>query len=118
MSTILWPASLPQNLLQDGYSDTYQDNTIRFQPDAGPAYIRRRYTAVATTVTGRLLLTKAQCATLDTFYLSTLEGGALPFEWAHPRTGTTANLQFQSPPKFSVASGELYYVDMALEVLP
>jgi hypothetical protein len=67
--------------------------------DAGPPKARRRFTAGFRMVGGSLALTHAQRATLDAFFLDTLEGGALPFDWVHPITSEPATFRFLRQPE-------------------
>lgn len=113
-----WPASLPPTPLAAGYADTPPDNVLRTQMDAGPAKLRRRTTAAVRPLVAPLLLTSAQVATLDTFYSSTLEDGALAFDWTHPRTGAAISCRFLQPPAYGDPNGDLFFVTCQLEVLP
>lgn len=118
MSTPIWPASLPQDPLIQGLQEQFPANTIRTQTDAGPAKVRRRFTAGVRRFPGlRMWLTDAQAATFDTFVTDTLGDGALSFEWKHPRTGETKALRFVEPPRLS-ADGIHWLAEMNLEMLP
>ncbi len=58
-------------------------------------------------------------ATLDDFYASTLAGGALQFDWVHPRTSAALAYRFVEPPAYApVARGRLWTATLKLEVLP
>jgi hypothetical protein len=113
-----WPSSLPPLPLAADYADTLPDTLARTQMDAGPAKVRRRTTAAVRPLTASFLFTKAQCATLQTFYEDTLAGGALAFDWILPRTGAAASLRFLAPPTFGSPSGKWWRVTCQLEVLP
>lgn len=91
---VTWPPSLPRVPLRDGAVEGTGDGRIRHQPDQGPAMVRRRYSAVAKPFAWQVLVTQAQLATFLDFYETTLEGGALPFEHVHPRTGATVHFRF------------------------
>jgi hypothetical protein len=63
-------------------------------------------------------MSTAQVATLDTFYVTTTNGGADQFTWENPRTESTANFRFVSEPAWRHSSGDYYMVDLNLEQLP
>ena len=121
----LWPASLPQRFLQDpGTSENPPDVVVETQMDAGPPKARRRFTAGFRLVGGSLALTHAQRATLDTFYMDTLEGGALTFDWIHPITSAPATFRFMPQPnglryrQKEPDSVDLVVADMQLRIMP
>lgn len=113
-----WPASLPQELRIIGFSESGPSGNVRTEMDAGPAFVRNRYSAVPDEVPGTQVLSKAQVATLDAFYKTTLMNGSLAFTWTHPRTGVSAELQFTARPQFRPRSGDVWEVTLPLEVLP
>jgi hypothetical protein len=95
----VWPASLPQRFLQDpGTSEQPPDVILESQMDAGPPKARRRFTAGFRMVGGSLALTHVQRATLDDFFMNTVQGGALPFDWIHPITSAPATFRFMPQP--------------------
>jgi hypothetical protein len=95
----VWPASLPTRMQADsGVTEQPPDIVIESTMDAGPPKARRRFTAGYRIVGGSLALTHDQRATLDAFFLDTLEGGALPFDWIHPITSAPATFRFMPQP--------------------
>jgi hypothetical protein len=87
----------------------------------GPPKRRRRSTAGIRTIKCRLALTTEQVDILDAFFLSDLAGGALTFEWVHPRTRVLSTLAFTEckPPVYNDAGGgEKFYADFSLDILP
>ena len=118
MSTdIDWPGTLPKVLRLSGLSNSLPNLTIRSQMDIGPAKVRRRTTAAVEPVAGSIVLTEQQTESLDTFFITTLKGGALSFNWIHPRTLTPVEMRMVSPPKYDSAQG-LFIATLDLEVLP
>lgn len=119
-----WPTALPQALNVDGYNEAQQSGVVRTSMDAGPDFVRRRFSAVSTMISGTMLLTDSQWAALLTFFNTTLSGGVLEFDW-HPRGGhlnspaTVYSMRFMSPPtRRPAAAHDLWFVDLAFEVLP
>jgi hypothetical protein len=95
----VWPATLPARFqASPGATEQPPDIVIESAVDAGPPKARRRYTAGFRIVGGSLALTHAQRATLDAFFVDTLEGGALPFDWIHPMTSEPATFRFMPQP--------------------
>jgi hypothetical protein len=81
-----WPVSLPQTPLIAGYSEQPPDIIVETKMDAGPPKARRRFSAGIRPIKVKMLMTTAQVETLDVFYITTLAGGALTFDYTHPRT--------------------------------
>ncbi len=136
-----WPTSLPQFVLTRNYKETAPDLVIRTQMDAGPAKVRRRFTAGVRPMEAMLVLTEDQLIVLDNFYLSDCQGGALSFTWTYQRgrqdtdAGTdsdigtdtdtlrsvraTATMRFVKPPvSEDVGDGKNYEVTLNLEIMP
>jgi len=119
MTNAVWPASLPQEPLVEGFNERAPDTVIRTQMEAGPPRARRRFTAGIRHIECQVRLTPARVETLDAFFRATLAGGALPFDWTHPRTGAAATFRFVEPPSYApVARGTLWQGTLRLEILP
>jgi len=113
-----WPATLPALLQISGLSETPPNNVIRTKMEIGPAKMRRRSTSGPRPISGEQILTTAQVATLDTFYVGTLIDGTTAFDWTHPRTGAAVEMRFVSPPTYAPAGGDYWRVMLKLEILP
>lgn len=111
-----WPAGLPQTPLQQ-YEEEPPKNLIRTEMDAGPAKVRKRFTAGVRVYRVTYLLDGADITTLDNFFITDTEFGALSFNFPHPRTGTTISVRFVRSPRYS-GSGALFGVSMEIEELP
>lgn len=109
-----WPATLPQSPLLDGYSEKTKDNTLRSQNDIGPPKMRPRSTAYTEDISLRFILTYSQKADLDTFYKTTLRGGALTYEWQGP-TDSAKKTYSMTAPEYTPASANKWYV--AIQVM-
>jgi hypothetical protein len=119
MANPSWPASLPQLVAVEGYGEAPPDTTLRSQMDAGPAKVRRRFTAGVRPLTLQLDLDGAQVETLDGFFEAILKGGALAFDWVHPRTQSAATLRFARPPAYRPGhSDAAWQALLELEILP
>jgi len=112
-----WPISLP---LPDvgGYQETMPDAVIRSPMDVGPDKVRRRTSAAVRKFKLTYSMTPTQLATLDTFFNTTVEGGALTFTMDNPRTAITETYRFMAPPDINAISGAYYRVNCSFEELP
>lgn len=113
-----WPETLPLSPLADSFRETAPDTTIRTQMEQGPAKIRRRTTAGVGDISFAYILSAAQAATLEDFYLDDLSGGAASFSFTHPRTGSPVSCRFRDPPQYEALGGDYVRVAVKLEVLP
>jgi len=119
MSIPSWPVSLPQTLFIEGYKQSLPDVTMKSDMDAGPAKVRRRFTAGVTPVSGTQKYTAAQLSTFQSFFEDTLLGGSLRFSWTKPPAHTEAcEMRFTAAPTFTALGDGIYQVELALEVLP
>lgn len=113
-----WPVTLPQSVLQEGFGETLPDTSVRTAMDAGPPKVRRRTTAAVRPISAAIVVDATQASTLETFYLDTLKGGALPFDMVDPRTGVTASFMFAAPPAYVPLSGTHWRVSLSMERQP
>jgi len=65
-----------------------------------------------------MILTTAELGYFETFFITDCASGALSFEWAHPRTGTTTDFRFVGQPVYERVSGSLWSVTFNVEQLP
>lgn len=119
---IIWPATLPPAPLVEGFTETLPTLTITSNMDAGPAKKRRRFTSGVVIIECSYALTREQVGILDDFYTVDTGGGALSFEWVHPRrlpAGTVVNVRFKEPPAWRPQdSVDHWKAGLTLEVLP
>jgi len=118
MAVPAWNVDLPTKLFVAGYGQSFPAVTIKSDMDAGPAKVRRRFTAGVEPVSGTMIMTAAQLATFDTFYNTTLLGGSLRFSWTKPPAHTVAcEVRFTEVPSWTKVEDE-YEISLSLEVLP
>lgn len=119
MTTATWPPSLPTYVLEQGYQENLEDQTIETSVEAGLAKVRRRYTASIRKFQMSVQMDEDQAEVFEIFFRDTLQGGSLPFEWRHPRTGVATTFRFRKPvPQFTVVGGAYVRVTMTLEAIP
>lgn len=121
----VWPVSLTRAPRVADLSEGTPLLAIRSQMDVGPAITRRRTTAAVRVFKVGLDLTRAELVTFDAFFVDTLAGGALPFEWTHPRTGAVAEFRIVDQPEYrprgprtADATSEWWSVSFSMELLP
>lgn len=113
-----WPSTLPSAPLMERFRETAPDTVLRSQMETGPAKLRRRTTAGVREMKLSYLLSRAQVEALDGFYLGDLFGGALAFDFTHPRTGDGVSCRFRAPPVYTPVNGDYFRAALELEVLP
>jgi len=116
--SIEWPASLPNYVLVDGYTELMPDNTLHSKMEIGPPKSRRRSTAGIQLFAAKIYLDAATAASFSDFYQTTLADGTLSFDWEHPRTGATVTMRFMGPPVLTAVGGVNYYAQMNMGILP
>lgn len=114
-----WPAELPQ-CFNVPFSSGMGDGRIAYQPDKGPAIMRRRTSSTVKTVSGQMRMTRDQVGALQDFIETTLLGGSLPFTFKDPTSQETVLVRLPdgSLPDWRQISGGSFLVSMQLEVLP
>lgn len=104
--------------LVNSVSESPPENVIRSSMDKGPAKVRRRTTANIRPIQFKLMLTPAQTAIMDDFYVNQTVSGADEFDFTHPRTKQPVKARFVSPPSYSERGGRLWEIGVSLEILP
>lgn len=104
----VWPSTLPEYVLADAFKEALNNQTIESATDTGSPKVRRRFTKLVRKFDMAVLLSDSQVATFENFWLNTLKGGSLPFDWVHPRTRASITLRFRSPAPSYVNVGGIY----------
>ena len=118
MTSIVWPPELPTDVLVEGYDEAFPDPLIRTKTESGVAKVRRRFTAIAQPLTVQFDMTRAQVDIFESFLEDTLKGGALPFDWTHPRKLIAVQARIIPPVKPKPLSGKAWVVPVQMEILP
>lgn len=115
----IWPPTLPDTPLRDGYQEAEADTVIETPMEAGPPKSRPRVTAGTRAFTCVFEFTGAELAQFKTFYRDTVANGALSFDWTEPVSGATATFKFTKPvPVHTAVGGDVYRTTCALRRLP
>lgn len=88
-STINWPSSLPQYVLEEGYSRNLRSNVIRTNNSLGEAKVRRRNTKIIYDLNVSMVMSTTQFSTFETFFQNTIGLGALSFNFPKPENPST-----------------------------
>ena len=115
----IWPASLPQQPLQDGYQETEPDLLLRSSMDVGPAKVRRRYTAGVKPYKLSFAISSAHKATFQSFYLGSISSGVYPFTFPDPdNSASTISIRITKPPLYTSLGGLWQKLEFEAEKLP
>lgn len=117
MANPVYPSTLPELSLVDGFSATLPDNLVRTQMEVGEAKVRRRSTVAPMMV--QMVSPKFGAADRDAFlafFLTTLSGGALRFDMLDQVTGQVQEFRFVAPPLFRASGANLWHVACEFEV--
>lgn len=118
MSNPSWPGSLPQYVLEQGYSEKLNDQAVESSVDAGPPKVRRRFTKQVRTFAMTVRLSPSQKETFEGFWQDTLLGGTIPFDWVHPLTRSITTFRFRQPaPQMASIGGTDTMVSFTLETV-
>ena len=121
MADATWPGTIPIDHFV-GLGEVRQTEFIRTATDGGPAKQRRRFTSGVRMVEGHTVLTNAQRAIFDSFYITTLGNGADEFNWLDPDGSAPVEMRFTAPPQFRSidvqSAGPVWSVSLPMEILP
>ncbi len=79
-----WPATLPQFVQEQGYSESLPNQTVESPMDSGPPKTRRRFTTNWRPITCTIWCTAEQADDFEEFFEDDLAGGSLSFTWVNP----------------------------------
>lgn len=100
---LVWPETLQQCPLVDGFNHAHQDNLVRFQTDTGPGKVRPKASHSPIDVSCSIVCDDAQKQTLLNFYEDSARYGAFRFIWVgldNAVDGRGHAYQFNEPPQF------------------
>lgn len=122
MALAVWPATLPQSFLVEGFTANRMEARSVFQPEKGPAIRRRGLILPFRIYRGGLepALTQTLVGTLEDFYEDDLAEGTLPFTFPlDPLDGTTNIIvRIEGVIEYQVIGFDHYRPSMTLMRLP
>lgn len=99
-----WPATLSEEILQNGFSAVAQDNRVVSTPEVGDQKTRRRYTKTFYDFDlTPIPLSEAEKDDLYSFFHTTLADGTLTFTRQNPLTGASVTFRFLEPIRWEPA---------------
>lgn len=116
--SVIWPISIPQQVLMGDYRAPLPDNTIRFQTSVGPAKVRRRGTSAPRTHSCSYQMTTAEKSLFEEFYITTTVGGTVQFEWPGPEGDESIDARFASPPTIMCNGPDDWKITAQIEEMP
>lgn len=119
MANPVYPPGLPGFVQIDGYDETLPFPVVRTKTQSGPAKQRREFTAAETPFgLATDIMTAAQGATFEAWYIETLKHGSLEWDWVHPRTQEVSTFRFTAGPKPIPTKGGRVFYKIAIEKMP
>ena len=112
-TSIDFPTELPKALsgsLDMDAVDTFVDDAS----SVGSPRRRARFTRILEKFKFSLLLTEDELVILNDFYRTDLANGVKSFNWAHPLNGDIYEVHFDTMPKATHKTQDLYTVKIAL----
>lgn len=110
-----WPSELPDRPSTQSM-ERAPNLRVEFDTDIGPPKVRRSASAGMRTMEVLYELSNYQVGVLDTFYLTTLKSGSLPYMGIHPRTGAMVKMMMKEPTYRNVG-GDLWNANFNLRVM-
>lgn len=111
---IAWIFTKPQ---RDGYQEIPDDPRTSTPVDKGLPKLRARTTSTVDRFDCRYLLSTAQVAQLETFFVTTTSQGTATFQWTDPRTAATLNVKFDTRPQY-IPIGTYWHATFRLMEVP
>jgi hypothetical protein len=114
-----WPASLPQQVLYQGYQEQMADGLLETQPDMGPVQTRRRYSSAARQATVSFKFSTEELAIFRNFRENTVAGGSLPFTFPAQTEDGEWLVKFRKDALPNIApDGRYWTVNFGIWILP
>lgn len=112
-----WPSGLPETLHVQGYSEEGPDLLLRSEMGNGIAKQRPKATQGVEPVSGTMIVTTAEKATLKTFLRDTVRYGGVAIRW-DLRGGGDEIVRLTGPESYEALGGGQWRVSFELEVMP
>ena len=114
-----WPATLPSEPVPETIRETPPDLLARTEMDAGPAKVRRRFTAGVRTFEVGYVFSPDEMDIWEAFYENDIDSGAESFTYPHPRKwGADIAVRLAGVPGYKHKGAGYYEVTLKLEQLP
>lgn len=114
ISTIEWPASLPDWMLVNGFQSGGPEGAVAFQVEDGPSKRRPRFSKISTWYSYSIEVTIDQWIILDRFYDLDTARGSLTFVKRDGLSGEQRDWQFKARPTATALGGN--YLLAAIQI--
>lgn len=104
MAAPVWPSTLPQRPLSDGFSRQPRDPVLGFDTEVGPGKRRTRSGFRIYDVAATFRLNSAQLTTFNTFFETTIGFGAKVFTWVDPLDNVSHRWRFNRSKPYSMSN--------------
>lgn len=121
MADIVWPASLPQKVLRNGFAETSSPNVISTSLEVGPPQTRPRGTFQGKSYACTIRLTIAEKIVFENFYQNTTLSGTQVFEFPDfYEEDVIIEVKFnaENPPSVSSIGGDYIDISFSLDLQP
>lgn len=120
MAVAVWPLTLPQVVLADGFQQGLGETRRSASTDVGPGKIWKRTSAATRPMPSSIRVTGSELDIFEAFVRDDLAEGSLPFTFPDPRGGSDLLVRIApgSMPSWSTPGGDVWTVSIPLEILP
>ena len=115
MADVIWLSTLPSNFNYNSFSEGQQSGLVRTNMDAGPAKVRRRFTAAVETYAGSMTMDSTQKSAFKVFYQTTTKMGSLTIEFPNPVSIGTIDVRFVGTPTYKALENSYWTVSFSIE---
>lgn len=100
--TSVWPSSLPQFVLVDGYAEQPRMANVAFESDTGPPLERPKGTISLVDIAQSMIMTDAQLATFEDFVFGDIAQATQSFMITHPRKRVQVKVRIKGRPPYQI----------------
>lgn len=101
--TAIWPSSLPEYVLFDGYGEQPRMANAAFESDVGPPIERPRGTVALTDISMTMVMSDEQLETFEDFVFTDLAQATADFMVTHPRRRVQVRVRIKGRPPYQIA---------------
>lgn len=101
--TAIWPSSLPEFVLSDGYGEQPRMPNVEFPTDTGAPIERPKGTVKLTDITASMIMSDEQFATFEDFVFTDIAQATADFMVTHPRRRVQVRVRIKGRPPYQIA---------------
>lgn len=115
--TAVWPASLPEYVLREGFNEQPLMKRATFESDTGPPIERPKGTVRLARLAVTMWMNTEQLATFEDFVFTDLRQATLSFFILHPRRREQVKVKIDGEPPYQIAEGGHERWDVSFSLL-